>query len=160
MKKILTSPVRVKFSDCDPMGHLYNATHIRYLLNAREDQVEAAYGFNPIDHVRDTGEGWMVVQNQISYFRPGLYNATVICDSFIRHFNSRILEVECKMWNKDMTIVNSLLWTRFVYANAAEHRASSHPQEIMDMFAKVVNPVEQESFDERVMFFRQMNKRK
>lgn len=158
MKKVLRSPARIKFSDCDPMGHLYNAHHIRYLLNAREDQVESAYGFNPIDHVHETGEGWMVVQNQISYFRPGLYNETVVCESFIRNFNSKLLEVECKMWDKEVKTVKTLLWTRFVYTHAKAHKATSHPESIMAMFRQVVNEIEHETFDDRVLHFRKWNK--
>ncbi len=158
MKKILQSPARIKFSDCDPMGHLYNANHIRYLLNAREDQIEAALNFNPIDHVRDTGEGWMIVQNQISYFRPGMFNETVICDSFIRGFTSKMLEIECKMWDKSMQAVKSLLWTRFIYTNAQAHRAATHPDYIMKMFEELVNPIPEKTFEERVKHFRQLNK--
>ncbi len=158
MKKILQSPVRIKFSDCDPMGHLYNANHIKYLLNAREDQVEAAFHFNPINHVKETGEGWMIVQNQISYFRPGLFNETVICDSFIRGYNSKVLEVECKMWNKDVTIVKSLLWTRFVYTHAREHRAANHPDHILELFKKIHHSIPQRTFEDRVVHFRKLNK--
>lgn len=159
MKKILQSPRRVKFSDCDPMGHLYNAKYIQYFLDTREDQVEAAYQFNPIDHLRDTGQGWAIVQNQISYLRASFYNETVIIESFIRKFNSLLMEVEYTMWDQDKNIVKALLWTRFVFMNAKEHKATPHPSYIMDMFEKVVVPLGDVTFDERVVHFRNANKK-
>ena len=100
----------------------------------------------------------MVVQNQISYFRPGMFNETVICDSFIRAFNSKVLEVECKMWDRQMKVVKTLLWTRFVYTNAKAHKAASHPPYITEMFRALVHPLEQKTFEERVLHFRKFNK--
>ena len=159
MKKILYSPRRIKFSDCDPMGHLYNAKFIQYLLDAREDQVEAAYDFHPIDHVKQTGEGWIIVQNQISYLRAAMYNEAVICQSFVRRFTSRLLEVECTMWDAQYKKVKAVLWTRFIYSNVEAHKASTHPKEIMEMFKQVKVDLPTESFDERVTFYRLENKK-
>ena len=158
MNKILQSARRIKFSDCDPMGHLYNARYIQYMLDAREDQVEAALGFNPIDYVTETGQGWVVVQNQISYLRPGVFNETVICQSFIRSYSSRLLEIECTMWNATYSTVKSVLWTRFVYMDTKTNRATNHPEAIMALFKQAHVSIEQQSFEERVSYYRARNK--
>ena len=158
MRKILQSSRRVKFSDCDPMGHLYNAKYIQYFLDVREDQVQAAYNFNPIDHLRDTGRGWAVVQNQISYLRACHFNETVIIESFIRSFNSLLMEVEYTMWDVEHKIVRAVLWTRFVYMEAKRHKAVPHSPDLIKMFDQVVVPLGQVTFDERVTFYRQQNK--
>lgn len=157
MKKILQSPKRIKFSDCDPLGHLYNAKYIQYLLDAREDQAEAAYNFHPITHMRNTGKGWAVVQNQIAYLQAVFYNETVICQSFIRSYNTRMMDIECTMWDDQYRYLKSILWTRFIYMDKS-HKAAYHPDDLMDMFKNLVNPIEEESFDERVMAFRNHNK--
>ena len=40
----LESTAVIRFQDCDPFGHLNNARYIDYFLNARQDQIAAAYG--------------------------------------------------------------------------------------------------------------------
>ena len=159
MKKILRSPKRIKFSDCDPMGHLYNAKFIQYLLDAREDQVETAYGFHPIDYVLKHGQGWIIVQNQISYLRAAMINESVICQSFIRDFNSRVMEVECTMWDADYKVTKAVLWTRFLFSDVKAHKASAHTPELLNMFGQVKVELDTSSFDDRVSYYRQMNKK-
>ena len=158
MNKVLQSARRIKFSDCDPMGHLYNAKYIQYLLDAREDQVEAAFGFNPIDYVKKTGQGWVVVQNQIAYIRPGIFNETIICQSFVRDYSSRLLEIECTMWNAAYSETKSVLWTRFVYMDTKTNRAANHPEDIMKLFEQAHVVLDQKSFEERVAYYRSNNK--
>ena len=43
--KRTTSHHRVRFADCDPMGHLYNARYLDYFMHAREDQLRENYDF-------------------------------------------------------------------------------------------------------------------
>ena len=158
MQKVLKSPKRIKFSDCDPMGHLYNAKFIQYLLDAREDQVEAVFGFHPIDHVKKTGHGWIVVQNQISYIQAAMVNEAVICQSMVRNFSSRLLEVECTMWDAEYKVAKAVLWTRFVYSDVKAHKASAHPDYIMELFEAALVDLGTDSFDERVSQLRKLNK--
>ena len=40
-----TSKAKIRFIDCDPIGHLNNSKYLDYMLNAREDHVEDYYGF-------------------------------------------------------------------------------------------------------------------
>lgn len=139
------------------MGHLYNTKYIQILLEEREDQVEAAYHFNPIDHVRKTGRGWVVAQNQISYMQSALYNESVICQSFIKYYNKRLMDVECTMWDYDHVYCKAVLWTRFVYIDSRTTESVEHEPELMDMFAQVCMPLEQALFEDRVKHYRQAN---
>ena len=52
----ISSLVKVRFSDCDPIGHLNNVKYIEYMLNAREDHVESFYGFTYEDYIKKTEE--------------------------------------------------------------------------------------------------------
>ena len=45
MIKEIATTVKIRFSDCDPIGHLNNVKYLEYMLNAREDHVEEFYGF-------------------------------------------------------------------------------------------------------------------
>ena len=52
MEKEVSSVVKIRFSDCDPIGHLNNVKYLEYMLNAREDHVEEFYGFTYEDYFR------------------------------------------------------------------------------------------------------------
>lgn len=43
MEKEFSSTVKIRFADCDPIGHLNNVKYLEYMLNAREDHVEQNY---------------------------------------------------------------------------------------------------------------------
>lgn len=45
MEREVSTTVKVRFSDCDPIGHLNNVKYLDYMFNAREDHVETFYGF-------------------------------------------------------------------------------------------------------------------
>lgn len=44
MEKEVSTTVKVRFSDCDPIGHLNNVKYLEYMFNAREDHVETFMG--------------------------------------------------------------------------------------------------------------------
>ncbi len=44
MNKTPHSLYTIRFTDCDPFGHLNNGRYIDYLLNAREDHLKTEYG--------------------------------------------------------------------------------------------------------------------
>ncbi|HAI79495.1 MAG TPA: thioesterase, partial [Chryseobacterium sp.] len=77
MEKEISSVEKVRFSDCDPIGHLNNVKYLEYMLNAREDHVESGYGFTYEGYTRQTGCTWITVQNEIAYLKEVRYNAKV-----------------------------------------------------------------------------------
>ena len=62
MQKEISSLSRIRFSDCDPIGHLNNVKYLEYMLNAREDHVESGYGFTYEEYTRKTGCTWKTLQ--------------------------------------------------------------------------------------------------
>ena len=69
MENGISSPIKVRFSDCDPIGHLNNVKYLEYMLNAREDYVESYFGFNYEEYIKKTGCTWITVQNEIAYLK-------------------------------------------------------------------------------------------
>ncbi len=57
---------KIRFIDCDPLGHLTNSRYIDYMLNAREDHVNEFYGIDYQKLAIETGGTWVTLQNQIS----------------------------------------------------------------------------------------------
>ena len=74
MKKIVQKVQKVRFQDCDPFNHLNNSSYIDYFMNAREDQILENYQLDIYEHLRTTGQAWVVASNQISYIKPVMMN--------------------------------------------------------------------------------------
>ena len=72
-----TTTAKIRFIDCDPIGHLNNSKYLDYMLNAREDHVEDYYGFTYQEIIKQTGCTWVTVQNEIAYLREVRYNDIV-----------------------------------------------------------------------------------
>lgn len=151
MDKVLKSKRKIRFQDCDPFNHLNNSKYLDYFLNAREDQIADHYGLDVFENAKTTGLSWVVVSNQINYFKPAFTMETVTIESQLIHFTNNVLLVEMKMWNEAETELKAILWMKFIQFNILTKRVTNHPTELMDLFAAVVLPVEQQVFEERCL---------
>lgn len=69
----LRSYVRVRFQECDPLGHVNNAVYINYLEQAAIDH--AALAGWPADRLRaEAGAVFVARRHEISYHRPAFEN--------------------------------------------------------------------------------------
>ena len=158
MNKLITKPESehlIRFQDCDPFNHLNNARYLDYFINAREDHLASYYHFNLYQYVKQTGKGWVTVQNQIAYFSPATIMEKVIIQSSLLRMGEKDILVEMHMWNLEKTILKSLFWATFVYFNLKTNRSEAHPQELIDQFKPLVTPLESEiSFEQRIQQLR------
>ena len=67
------SLVRVRFSECDPMGHLNNANYLTYLEQIAFDAA-AAGGFDRFMLTENYGSLFVVRKHEITYHQPALEN--------------------------------------------------------------------------------------
>lgn len=152
MKKKLENLVKVRFQDCDPFNHLNNSKYIDYFMNTREDQILENYNLDIYEHLRTTGQAWVVASNQISYFKPAMMNETVLIKSKLINYTNKSLSVEMQMWDKNHKQLKAIFWSKFVYFSAKTQQSVHHSEELMSLFEQVKNPVEQMSFEERCQF--------
>jgi acyl-CoA thioester hydrolase len=75
MPPIYTATFPIRFYECDPIGHLNNATYLRIMQEAAFD-ASTSLGF---DRQRYSKEGflWLVRETEIEYFSPVYYGETV-----------------------------------------------------------------------------------
>lgn len=144
----------VRFSDCDPMGHLNNAKYMEYFLNAREDQLREYYNFDIYRYTRKTGNAWIAIRNQISYFREAAVMEEVLMESRLINFEGSKSRVEMLMFDKDATHVKSHLWADFLFINASTKSVIPHTEDVIKFFTPFLEPVEEKSFDERTAYLR------
>lgn len=63
------SLVRVRFGECDPMGHLNNASYLTYLEQVAFDHAASA-GFDRLTLSETTGAMFVVRKHEITYHQP------------------------------------------------------------------------------------------
>lgn len=158
MEKEISTVVKVRFSDCDPIGHLNNVKYLEYMLNAREDHVESGYGFTYEEYTRRTGCTWITVQNEIAYLKEVRYNAKVLISSKTIEIGDRLSKVEILMKSEDGKTIHSILWLTVIYFNMKTRASVSQPDETKDLFRKFLTTLEEKDFQSRVSFLRKQNK--
>jgi YbgC/YbaW family acyl-CoA thioester hydrolase len=121
----------VRFSDCDPMGHLNNARYIDYMLNAREDHLKQAYQIDLLEYHKQ-GIGWVVRRHDIQYVRPAFYNETVCIESRLIELADSHVMVEMLMFDEKQTTLKAIMWTSFTSVDVKTGRKKEHPAAFMD----------------------------
>ncbi|MBO6524713.1 MAG: acyl-CoA thioesterase [Balneolaceae bacterium] len=152
MKKILSSIKQIRFQDCDPFNHLNNSKYIDYFMNAREDHLIEHYGLNVYEEANKNGLTWVVGSNMIAYINPAVNMEEVLIESQLIKYGRKNLTVEMRMWDKEKTRIKALLWSTFVHFDLIKNHSHSHEQRFIDLFEQVVEPVEQNSFEQRNRF--------
>ena len=150
--------VKVRFSDCDPIGHLNNVKYLEYMLNAREDHVEQFYGFTYEEYTRKTGCTWIAIQNEIAYLQEVRYNSRVVISSKTIEIQDRISKVEILMKSEDGNKIFAVLWITVIYFNMKTRKSEVQPPETIQLFNKYLVSLEQKDFQSRVEFLRRQNK--
>lgn len=69
-------PVRVRFHECDPLGHVNNAVYLNYLEQAAIDHA-ARVGWPQEVLERDVGEVFVARRHEIDYLRPAVQGDTL-----------------------------------------------------------------------------------
>lgn len=158
MEQEISSRVKVRFSDCDPIGHLNNVKYLEYMLNAREDHVEENYGFTYEEYALKTGCTWIAIQNEIAYLKEVRFNSKVVISSKTIDVNGRTAKVEILMKSEDEKTIHSVLWCSVIYFNMKTRRSEVHPPDVVELFEKYKVNLEQKNFQERANYLRQQNK--
>lgn len=157
MDKILTSESLIRFSDCDPLGHLNNMRFLDYFLNAREDHLIKYANFNIYDHAKSKGRIWVMFQSQITYLKPVFHSNYVTITSRIIHITEKSIHVEMQMRDKKTDELKAVLWMIAVYIDIAQNKSVTHEEEVNTMLENFYNPVSQKTFEERVRYLQGKN---
>lgn len=75
------SLVKVRFNECDPMGHLNNASYLIYLEQIAFDAAAAA-GFDRFMLTKTYGSLFVVRKHEITYHQPALENDWLLIQSW------------------------------------------------------------------------------
>jgi len=129
----------VRFSDCDPNGHLNNARYIDYMLNAREDHLKQFYNVT-LPEYHKQGMGWVIRRNDIQYVRPAFYSEIVCIESRLIDLSETHLLVEMLMFDEKQTQLKAILWTSFTSIDVQTGRKKEHQPAFMDFANSLLVP--------------------
>lgn len=132
--KLLQSIVKVRFSDCDPFGHLHNTRYLDYMQNARFDQVEEAYDYQTL---MPDNYNWMSTKNQIVYLAPAVMDERVLIQTRLIDATRRTVTAEAMMLNQDANQLKAVLWMAFMYMQLEPVRPAKHPDDLMALFEQI-----------------------
>jgi acyl-CoA thioester hydrolase len=123
----------VRFSDCDPFGHLNNSRYIDYFMNARDIHLLNAYRVDLAVYSQELQQNWLVNEHRICYLRPAKLKERIRLRSRLIDFTENETVVESIMASEDGRYLKSLLWSRFTFVNLKTGRATPHPEFITQM---------------------------
>src|SRR6476660_1013929 len=139
----------IRFSDCDPFGHLNNARYIDYFLNAREDHLKTAYQMD-LKSFYNQGLTWFVGGHEIAYLKPADYNELVMISSSLIETTPDSLLVEMIMTNSQQSHIKAVMHTRFIPVGLKSGKRENHPQDFLSFAQSVTKPWQRQSFSDRV----------
>jgi acyl-CoA thioester hydrolase len=157
MEKEISTPTKIRFADCDPLGHLNNVRYLDYMLNAREDHVELQWGFSYEEYTKKTGCSWVAIQNEIAYLREVRYNTKVQISSKLIELNDRTVKVEIQMKSTDSKIIFAVLWATAIYFNVKTRKSELHPESVFSQFQPMLVSLPENIFSERISTLRKLN---
>jgi acyl-CoA thioester hydrolase len=138
MEKTPHSFYTIRFSDCDPFGHLNNARYVDYFLNAREDHLKACYGIELRDFYA-RGISWVVGGHEILYAKPADYSEKVRIESTLIAAGEAFPDVEFSMTDAAQTQLKSIMRTRFVPVDVKTGKRRAHPDDFMAFVSAIQN---------------------
>ncbi|OWP63746.1 thioesterase [Hymenobacter amundsenii] len=153
---------RIRFQDCDMLGHLNNARYLDYFLNAREEHVLQHYALNMGQLAQEQGSGWVITKHQLAYLRPARHAETVRIRTQVIHFDNSNLVIEMQMLREDGLQLKALLWSEMAFVRLPGGTRTDHSDALMDLLDTLdVEQVEYEpdGFDDRVNSLRKQLKK-
>lgn len=150
------SEIVVRFQDCDPFGHLYNARYIDYFINAREDHLAEYYDLDIYERQKTCKENWLITKHQIAYVYPVSFREPVLIETTLLTFTEDSILMEGIMSGTGPKKLKSVIWTQFKYFSFLTRKPTRHPKDIMVLFETISrrSEVDHSDFDLRVQQLR------
>ena len=138
MEKKPSSTYPIRFSDCDPFGHLNNARFLDYFLHAREEHLKNYYDLDLTTFYRK-GLSWVVGGHEILYLKPAKYAEKVVIETSLIDYTETSLLVEMRMLNEAGTETKSIVWTSFIPVSTATGKREKQSASFMEFLGSVYN---------------------
>ena len=153
MSKAIHSQYTIRFSDCDPAGHLNNAKYVEYFLNAREDHVKIRYGMS-MSNFYQGNNAWVVASHQIQYALPAPHGAQVIIHSCMVQCRDNGMIVEFWMTDLEGKTMYALMQSDFAYVNLKSLQKVNHEEALVNKLEGSIDEIDLKASLQRRMLIR------
>ena len=136
--KTPSSIYKIRFSDCDLLGHLNNARYIDYFMNAREDHLKEHYNLSLTEYYQK-GIAWVVTGHEIAYLRSALYDEKVLIETSLLSAEANELFVELLMMDECKTHLKAIMRTKFAPVNPKTGKREPHTSDFMQWAKSIEN---------------------
>lgn len=146
----------VRFSDCDPLGHLYNVRYLDYLFDGRDQHVAENY---PLlrDEMRSRQRNWVIVSTDIRYLAPVRHGDRVRIESSLVKVERHGVKLEIAMLDAASGHLKSLLWSQLRFVDLERNIIVNHSVHIQAFFDGVRLHTEAVSLDQRIRELKAMS---
>ena len=135
-----SSVSKIRFSDCDMIGHLNNSRYLDYHLDAREDHLKNSQNFDFQKYYKND-LAWVVGNHEISYLKPALYNEMVKLQSTLLLVENDFLIYESIMLDENETHLKSIIRTKLIPISLKTGKRVEHSADFME-WAKTLENVD------------------
>jgi YbgC/YbaW family acyl-CoA thioester hydrolase len=138
---------KVRFSDCDPFGHLYNVRYLDYMFDAREEHVMCTYP-NLYEALQSRETNWLVISTDIRYVTPAKLGETVDIESSVLSFTRNFVLLEIAMSGE--AGLKAVQWSGLRHVDLIRGTIADHGAEMRAFLEQVVLPCGVDTLDKRV----------
>ncbi|UXY13615.1 acyl-CoA thioesterase [Chitiniphilus purpureus] len=139
----------VKFSDCDPFGHLYNVRYLDYLFDGREQHVIEHYPLLRTE-MMSRQRNWVIAATDIRYLHPAALGECVIIESSVFNITRHGVMLEIAMLDAAAIRPKAVLWSRLQYVDLERGAIVYHPPQVQAFLDEVGVALDAASLDARV----------
>lgn len=149
MNKRPRTSFTVKFSDCDPFGHLYNVRYLDYMFDGREQHVAENYPLlraNMLSRERN----WVVATTDIRYLQPVAFGEHVAIESSVFNIRRYGVDLEIAMLDASTSQPKAVLWSALRYVDLQRGAVAYHLPPIQTFLHEVAVDLGAATLDDRV----------
>ena len=132
MPLIYERTFRVRYGECDALGHVNNSNYLRYMQEAAFDGSAAAgYG---VEVYAAMNRLWLARQTEIEYLRPLHYGESVIVKTYVSDFR-RVMSrrnYEMRLAGTDEPVARA--WTEWAFIDTLTGRPAAIPMEAVNAY--------------------------
>jgi acyl-CoA thioester hydrolase len=117
------------------------------------------YNLDIYKMAKSLGKSWVSTSNQIAYLRPAFLMEKVVIESQLINFTDSTLLVEMRMYNENKSELKSVFWAGFTHFNLLSQKRELHSDELSEFFQTLINPIEVNTFEERILQIKSQKKK-
>jgi YbgC/YbaW family acyl-CoA thioester hydrolase len=129
-----TTELRVRPDDIDMFNHVHNSKYFDYVLAARYEQMETAYGMS-MEKFMEMGYGWVVKTAHVEFKRPLTLGETFKVTTGIISMNEKSSKVMFEIVSSKTGKVCSDGWFDYVLIDINTGRGMKITQEMIDKYS-------------------------